>query len=47
MFLKEKFTADGLFEKLKVRLVAGDHFQIGKYMMKKYMLQLALAAYFQ
>ncbi len=23
MFLKEKFTADGLFEKLKPRLVAG------------------------
>ena len=27
MFLKEKFTADGLFEKIKVRLVAGDHLQ--------------------
>ena len=24
MFLKEKFTADGLFEKLKARLIAGD-----------------------
>ena len=27
MFLKEKFTADGLFEKLKARLVAGGHLQ--------------------
>ena len=27
MFLKEKFTADGVFEKLKARLVAGGHLQ--------------------
>ena len=27
MFLKEKFTADGSFEKLKSRLVAGGHLQ--------------------
>ena len=27
MFLKERFTADGLFEKLKTRLVAGGHLQ--------------------
>ena len=27
MFLKEKYTADGMFEKLKSRLVAGGHLQ--------------------
>ena len=27
MFLKEKFTADGIFDKLKARLVAGGHLQ--------------------
>ena len=27
MFLKEKFTADGVFEKLKARLVAWGHLQ--------------------
>ena len=27
MFLKEKFTADGVFDKLKARLVAGGHLQ--------------------
>jgi hypothetical protein len=27
MFLKEKYTADGMFEKLKSRLVAGRHLQ--------------------
>jgi hypothetical protein len=28
-FLKEKFNAEGLFDKLKARLVAGGHRKIG------------------
>ena len=29
MFLKEKLTAEGSFEKLKSRLVAGGHLEYG------------------
>ena len=45
MFLKEKIKADGVFQKVKARLVAGVNFKIGKYTITVVALQLALLWY--